>query len=695
MSTKREYSLAKTRNIGIAAHIDAGKTTTSERILYYCGKIRTLGEVHEGGATMDWMEQEQERGITITSAATTAFWNDHRINLIDTPGHVDFTVEVERSLRVLDGAVAVFCAVGGVQPQSETVWRQANKYKVPKMVFVNKMDRTGADYFKVIDKIKDRLGANAVTMQLPMGAEDQFKGIIDLIDMKATIFAEGKDDGTHFEITDVPAEYLDQAMALRFELVEKASECDDNLTEKFIMEEEITAEELKTAVRQGTIDLKLVPVFCGSAFKNKGVQPLLDGIIEYLPSPLDIEALKATDAKTDKEVEVEISDEAPFSALAFKIMTDPYVGKLTFFRVYSGVLEKGKDIVNANRGKKQRINRILRMHANHREEVDKVFAGEIAAAVGLEETTTGETLCASANPVILENIDFPEPVISIAVEPKTKGDQEKMGVGLAKLAAEDPSFRTYTDQESGQTIIAGMGELHLEIIIDRLLREFKVEANSGKPQVSYRESITKPAHADHKYAKQSGGRGQYGHVIIDIEPLEPGKGFEFVNKVVGGDIPKEYIGSVEAGARGAMNQGTLAGYPLVDVKVTLTGGSYHDVDSSEAAFKIAGSMALKEAVRKASPVLLEPIMSVEVVTPDDYLGDIIGDLNSRRGRISNMEAIQGNCQQIKAEVPLSEMFGYATTIRGMSQGRASYTMEPSHYSEVPKSVSEEIIGTKK
>lgn len=681
-----------TRNIGIAAHIDAGKTTTSERILYYCGKIRTIGEVHEGGATMDWMEQEQERGITITSAATTAFWNDHRINLIDTPGHVDFTVEVERSLRVLDGVVAVFCAVGGVQPQSETVWRQANKYSVPKMVFVNKMDRTGADFFKVLDKIKDRLGANAVAMQLPMGAEDQFKGIIDLVDMKATIFAEGKDDGTNFEVTDVPADYMDEALALRAQLIEKASECDDALTEKFIMEEEITPDEIKAAVRKGTIALKFVPVFCGSAFKNKGVQPLLDGIVDYLPSPLDVAAIKGVDIDTGEEVTVEVSDDASFTALAFKIMTDPYVGKLTFFRVYSGTLEKGMHIYNANRDKKQKINRIVRMHANHREEVEKVFAGEIAAAVGLEDTTTGETLCEEGRLITLENIDFPEPVIHIAVEPKTKVDQEKMGVALSKLASEDPSFRTYTDQESGQTIIAGMGELHLEIILDRLFREFKVEADSGRPQVSYRESITKHARADFKYAKQSGGRGQYGHVIFEVEPLEAGKGFEFVNKVVGGDVPKEYIGSVEAGAKGAMDQGTIAGYPIVDVKVTLVGGSYHEVDSSEAAFKIAGSMGFKEAIRKASPTLLEPIMAVEVVTPDDYLGDIIGDLNSRRGRINHMESIQGNCQQVKAEVPLSEMFGYATTIRSMSQGRASYTMEPSHYSEVPKSIAETIVG---
>lgn len=694
MSTVREYPLDKTRNIGIAAHIDAGKTTTSERILYYCGRIRTIGETHEGGATMDWMEQEQERGITITSAATTAFWKDHRINLIDTPGHVDFTVEVERSLRVLDGAVAVFCAVGGVQPQSETVWRQATKYNVPRMAFVNKMDRTGADFFNVLSKIQERLGANAVAMQIPIGAEDTFRGVCDLIEMKAYLYAEGKDDGTEFETVDIPDDLKETCDEYRAILVEKASECDDALMEKYIMEEEITNDELKAAIRKGTIALKFVPVLCGSAFKNKGVQPLLDAIVDYLPSPLDVAAIQGKDVDSGETVEVTPSDDAPFAALAFKIMTDPYVGKLTFFRVYSGVLEKGVNIYNANRKKKQRINRMVRMHANHREEVDRVYAGEIAAAVGLEDTTTGETLCEEKHLVTLENIDFPEPVISIAVEPKTKGDQEKMGVALGKLAAEDPSFKTYTNHETGQTIIAGMGELHLEVIMDRLLREFKVEANSGKPQVSYRETITSTAHADHKYAKQSGGKGQYGHVIIDIEPQEAGKGFEFVNKVVGGDIPKEYIPAVEKGCKAAMEQGVLAGYPIVDVKVTLTGGSYHEVDSSEAAFTIAGSMAFKEAVRKAKPVILEPIMSIEVVTPEDYLGDVIGDINSRRGRISNMEAVQG-AQQIRATVPLAEMFGYATALRGMSQGRASYTMEPSHYSEVPKSVSEEIIGSKK
>jgi len=694
LSTKREYPLDKTRNIGIAAHIDAGKTTCSERILFYCGKIRNVGEVHEGGATMDWMEQEQERGITITSAATTAFWKDYRINLIDTPGHVDFTVEVERSLRVLDGVVAVFCAVGGVQPQSETVWRQATKYKVPRMAFVNKMDRTGADFITVLSKIQERLGANAVAMQVPIGAEENFRGVVDLIEMKAYVYPEGKGDGSQYETLDIPADLKDVCDEYRALLVEKASECDDALMEKFIMEEEISNAELVEAVRKGTISLKMVPVFCGSAFKNKGVQPLLDAIVAYLPSPLDVAAIEGTDIDTGEKVVVEPSDDAPFSALAFKIMTDPFVGKLTFFRVYSGVLEKGMNIYNANRDKKQKINRIVRMHANHREEVDKVFAGEIAAAVGLEDTTTGETLCQDSRIITLENIEFPEPVIYIAIEPKTKSDQEKMGVALGKLASEDPSFKTYTDQESGQTIIAGMGELHLEIIMDRLFREFKVEANSGKPQVSYRESITASAHADHKYAKQSGGRGQYGHVIIDVEPIEAGKGFEFINKVVGGDIPKEYIAPVEAGCKAAMNQGVLAGYPIVDVRVTLTGGSYHDVDSSEAAFKIAGSMAFKEGIRKAKPVLLEPIMDVEVVTPEDYLGDVIGDINSRRGRISHMEAIQG-AQTIKATVPLAEMFGYATTIRGMSQGRASYTMEPSHYAEVPKTVSEEIIANKK
>ncbi len=692
MTINREYPLERTRNIGIAAHIDAGKTTTSERILYYCGRIRNTGEVHEGAATMDWMEQEQERGITITSASTTCFWKDHRINLIDTPGHVDFTVEVERSLRVLDGVVAVFCAVGGVQPQSETVWRQANKYKVPKIAFVNKMDRTGADFFKVVSKIRERLGANPVAMQIPVGCEENFTGVIDLVEMKAVLYEEGKTDGKEFTVTDIPSEYAQDARKYRQELIEKASECDDSLMEKFVMEEEISPEDLRRAVRKGAISLALVPVFCGSAFRNKGVQPLLDGVVDYLPSPLDVEAIKATDVKTGREVSVEVSDTAPFVALAFKIMTDPYVGKLTFFRVYSGVLEKGVVIYNANRRKKQRINRMVRMHANHREEVEQVYAGEIAAAVGLEDTTTGETLCQEGHLVTLENIDFPEPVISIAIEPKTKVDQEKMGIALGKLASEDPSFKTYTDQESGQTIIAGMGELHLEVIMDRLFREFKVEANTGKPQVSYRETITKASHVDYKYAKQTGGRGQYGHVIFDLEPLEAGQGFEFVNKVVGGDVPKEYIGAVEAGAKSAMEQGTIAGYPLVDIRVTLTGGSYHEVDSSEAAFKIAASMAMREAVRKAAPIMLEPIMSIEIETPDDYLGDIIGDMNTRRGKISYMEAVAGNAQQIRALAPLAEMFGYATTLRSMSQGRATFTMEPSHYSQVPKSVAEELFG---
>ncbi|MBR4750119.1 MAG: elongation factor G [Abditibacteriota bacterium] len=690
--TGREYPLERTRNIGIAAHIDAGKTTTSERILYYCGRIRNTVEVHEGGATMDFMEQEQERGITITSASTTVFWKDHRINLIDTPGHVDFTVEVERSLRVLDGVVAVFCAVGGVQPQSETVWRQANKYKVPKIAFVNKMDRVGADFFGVVSKIRERLGANAVAMQIPMGSEESFIGVIDLAAMKAVIYEEGATDGKEFRVTEVPAEYLAQAEEYRQELVEKAAECDEDLMEKFVMEEPVSADDIKKAVRKGTISLELVPVFCGSAFRNKGVQPLLDGVVDYLPSPLDVEAIRATDVKTGEEVELEVSDDAPFAALAFKIMTDPYVGKLTFFRVYSGVLEKGVAVYNANRRKKQRINRMVRMHANHREEVERVYAGEIAAAVGLEDTTTGETLCQEGHLVLLENIDFPEPVISIAIEPRTKADQDKMGLALSKLAAEDPSFKTFTDQESGQTIIAGMGELHLEVIMDRLFREFKVEANSGKPQVSYRETITKASRSDYKYAKQTGGKGQYGHVILEIEPLEPGQGFEFVDKVTGGDIPREYMGAVEAGIRSALEQGTVAGYPLVDVRATVTGGSYHEVDSSEAAFKIAASMAMREAVRKASPIVLEPIMLVEIDTPDDYLGDIIGDMNSRRGKIISMEAVQGKASQLRAEAPLAAMFGYATTLRGMSQGRATFTMEPSHYSQVPPEVSRQLFG---
>ena len=648
-----------------------------------------MGEVHEGAATMDWMEQEQERGITITSAATTAEWNDCRINIIDTPGHVDFTVEVERSLRVLDGVVALFCAVGGVQPQSETVWRQAEKYKVPKIAFVNKMDRTGADFNKVVEKIVDRLGANAVPIQMPIGAEDKFLGIIDLLEMHAIVYTDKA--GNDFEIEDIPAELKDQAIKAREFLIEKVSEVDENLMDKYIEGKSVTIDELKIAIRKGTITNKIIPVMCGSAFKNKGVQPLLDAVIEYLPSPLDIPPAEGIDTRTNEPITRTASDSEPFSALAFKIMSDPYVGKLTFFRVYSGTLAKGGAIYNANKGKKQRINRILRMHANHREEVECVYAGDIAAAVGLDDTNTGDTLCVENSKIKLENIVFPEPVISIAIEPKTKADQEKMGVALGRLSNEDPTFKTHTDQDTGQTIIRGMGELHLEIILDRLFREFKVEANHGRPQVSYKEAITIPAKGEGRYVKQSGGRGQYGHCYLEVEPLEPGKGFEFVNKLVGGDVPKEYVKPIQMGVEEALQSGVLAGYPVVDIRVSVTGGSYHDVDSSETAFKIAGSMGLREAIGRARPCLKEPIMSVEVVVPEDYLGDVIADLNSRRGSITHMEVISSNCQQIKANVALGEMFGYATTLRSMSQGRASYTMEPSHYEQVPQSMSNDII----
>ncbi|MEN6581336.1 MAG: elongation factor G [Armatimonadota bacterium] len=685
----RDFPLEKTRNIGIAAHIDAGKTTVTERMLYYTGRIHQMGEVHEGAATMDWMEQEQERGITITSAATTCIWNDSRINIIDTPGHVDFTVEVERSMRVLDGVVAVFCAVGGVQPQSETVWRQANKYHVPRIAFINKMDRVGSDFQKVVEKLRERLGANAVPVQLPIGAEDKFLGVIDLIRLKALVYSDNL--GRDYEETDIPDELRASALEAREYLVEKVAEIDEHLMEKYIMGEKITPEEVRAGVRTGTVRNKLVPVLCGSAFKNKGVQPLMDAVVDYLPSPLDVPPVPGIEPKTGEAITREASDNEPFSALAFKIMSDPYVGNLTYFRVYSGTLERGKQVWNASKGKRERLNRILRMHANHREEVVKVYAGDIVAAVGLDTASTGDTLCAEDHKIILESIQFPDPVIHVAIEPKTKADQEKMALALQRLANEDPTFKTHTDEDSGQTIISGMGELHLEIILDRLYREFKVEANHGRPQVSYKESITVPAHADVRYVKQSGGRGQYGHAIIDVEPMEAGEGFEFVNKVVGGDVPKEYIPSIKAGAEEAMASGVVAGYPVVDVRVILRGGSYHDVDSSEMAFKIAGSMALRQAIAKGKPTLKEPVMAVEVVVPEEFLGDVISDLNGRRGSITHLEVGAGGTQSISAKVPLSEMFGYATTLRSMSQGRASYTMEPSHYEEVPASIAENVV----
>jgi elongation factor G len=686
----REYALDKTRNIGIAAHIDAGKTTTTERILFYTGKVHRIGEVHDGAATMDWMVQEQERGITITSAATTCFWNDHRINIIDTPGHVDFTVEVERSLRVLDGVVAVFCAVGGVQPQSETVWRQANKYKVPRIVYVNKMDRIGADFLAVVAKIRERLGANAVPVQLPIGSEAYFKGVIDLIHMKAIVYTD--DLGTTSTSTDIPAELMDQAIEFRERMIEAAADADDALMEKYLEGQPISAEEIRAGLRKGTLANRTVPVICGSSFKNKGVQPMLDAVVDYLPSPVDVGAVHGIDPRNSQTIEREPADNAPFSALAFKVMSDPYVGKLTFFRVYSGTLSKGSYLYNSTKDKKERIGRILRMHANHREDVNEVFTGDIAAAVGLGDTTTGDTLCVDDKPVVLESIVFPEPVISIAIEPKTKADQEKLGASLGRLSAEDPTFRIRTDEETGQTIIAGMGELHLEIIQDRLLREFKVEANVGRPQVAYKETIRQKAKADGRFVRQTGGRGQYGHVVLEIYPLEPGEGFQFNNKTVGGSVPREYVPAVEAGVKEALETGVVAGYPMIDVGVNLVDGSFHEVDSNEMAFKIAGSMGLKEAARKASPAIKEPIMAVEIVTPEEYLGDCIGDINSRRGRIEGMEPGAGGTQVVKAQVPLAEMFGYATVVRSMTQGRASYSMEPSHYEEVPRSVADEIVA---
>jgi len=689
----REFSLDVTRNIGIMAHIDAGKTTTTERILFYTGRVYKIGEVHEGAATMDWMEQEQERGITITSAATTAHWNGHRINIIDTPGHVDFTVEVERSLRVLDGSVTVFCAKGGVEPQSETVWRQADRYGVPRMAYVNKMDILGADFYNVVNMMKDRLKCNAVPIQLPIGSEDSFKGLIDLVEMKSYIYLDDK--GQDISVEEIPADMAEKAAQYHKEMIESIVETDEELMMKYLEEEEITIPEIKKAIRVATIGLKMVPVACGTSYRNKGVQKLLDAIVDYMPSPLDIPAIKGVmvDDEDGEEHERHADDKEPFSALAFKIMTDPFVGKLCFFRVYSGTLDAGSYVLNSTKGQKERIGRILQMHANHREELKTVYSGDIAAAVGLKNTTTGDTLCNENDPIILESMDFPDPVIRVAIEPKTKASQEKMGIALQKLAEEDPTFKTYTDEETGQTIIAGMGELHLEIIVDRLLREFKVEADVGNPQVSYRETIRKTVEVDNKYSRQSGGRGQYGHVKIRVEPLEMGKGYEFVNAIVGGVIPKEYIPAVDTGIQGAMQSGVLAGYNVVDVKVTLFDGSYHEVDSSEMAFKIAGSMAFKEACRKADPVLKEPIMKVNVTVPEEYMGDVMGDLNSRRGQIQGMEARNG-AQQITALVPLSEMFGYATDMRSNTQGRGQFSMEPSHYQEVPKSIQEQIISSK-
>ena len=687
---ERKCSLEKTRNIGIMAHIDAGKTTTTERILFYTGRTHKIGETHEGAATMDWMAQEQERGITITSAATTCNWLNHRINIIDTPGHVDFTVEVERSLRVLDGSVTVFCAKGGVQPQSETVWRQANKYKVPRMAYVNKMDITGADFYGCVKQMHERLEANAVPIQLPIGAEDTFKGIVDLIKMRAFIH---KDDlGKVIEETDIPEDMKELAEEYRGKLLEAAAEQDDELMMKYLDGGELTEDEIRAALRKGTIANEIVPVCCGSSYKNKGVQELLDAIVAYMPSPLDIPDIKGVD-KDGNEVVRKTSDNEPFAALAFKIATDPFVGKLCFFRVYSGTLESGSTVLNANKDKKERIGRILQMHANHREDIEKVFAGDIAAAVGLKEVTTGDTLCDINNPVILESMEFPEPVIDIAIEPKDKVAQEKMGIALAKLAEEDPTFKVYTNHDTGQTVIAGMGELHLDIIVDRLKREFKVECNVGKPQVAYKETIRNSVRVEGKFIRQSGGKGQYGHVWLEMEPLEPGTGIQFESKIVGGAVPKEYIKPIEAGIREAAESGVLAGYPVIDFKATLVDGSYHEVDSSEAAFKIAASMAFKDGCRKAKSVILEPIMKVEITVPEEYMGDVIGDINSRRGKMEGMEA-RGGSQIIRGFIPLSEMFGYATDLRSKTQGRGTYAMEPSHYEEVPKSILETIVASR-
>ena len=701
MATPRDVSLAMTRNIGIMAHIDAGKTTTTERILYYTGINHKIGEVHDGAATMDWMEQEQERGITITSAATTCYWshtetqhdpalfkkNRHRINIIDTPGHVDFTVEVQRSLRVLDGSVTVLAAKGGVEPQSETVWRQADEYKVPRMVYVNKMDTMGADFYRCVQMLHDRLHANGVPIQLPVGQEDTFKGIIDLIDMQADIYYD--DMGNDVRVEPIPEDMQEKAQEYHDKLVEAVAETDEDLMMKYLEGEELTKEEVKAALRKATISNEIVPVVCGSSYKNRGVQKLLDAIVDYMPAPTDVEAIKGTNPETGEEEDRISSDDQPFAALAFKIMTDPYVGKLCFFRVYSGTLDAGTTVYNSVKDNNERIGRILQMHANNRKDIDTVYAGDIAAAVGLKNTTTGDTLCDEKHPIVLESMNFPEPVIRVAIEPKTKAGSEKMGIALAKLAEEDPTFRTWTDEETGQTIIAGMGELHLEIIVDRLLREFKVEANVGAPQVAYRETIRKEANQETKYARQSGGKGQYGHVKIKVEP-NPGKGYEFVNGVVGGAIPKEYIPAVDQGIQGAMKSGVLAGYPVVDVKVTLWDGSYHEVDSSEMAFSIAGSMAFKEAMKKCDPVIMEPIMKVNVIVPDEYMGNVIGDLNSRRGQINNQES-EGGTARVTALVPLSEMFGYATDLRSKTQGRGQYSMEPDVYQQVPKSVADKIM----
>lgn len=684
----RKYDLNKIRNIGIMAHIDAGKTTTTERILFYTGKLHRMGEVHEGSATMDWMVQEQERGITITSAATTCAWLGHQINIIDTPGHVDFTVEVERSLRVLDGAVAVFCSVGGVEPQSETVWRQADKYGVPRIAFINKMDRIGADFFRGVNMIRTRLGAHPVPIQLPIGSEERFSGIIDLITEKAIIYTD--DLGTQSQESSIPADMVELVAEYRVKMLEALAEYDEGLMEKYLEGHEISVDEIKAAVRKGTLSAQITPVICGSAFKNKGVQMLLDAVVDYLPSPLDLPPVKGALPGSDEEAVRHASDSEPFSALAFKIMADPYVGKLAFFRVYSGILKTGSYILNSTKNKRERVGRILRMHANHREDVEMVQTGDIAAVVGLKDTTTGDTLCDEKQSIILESMEFPDPVIDIAIEPKTKADQDKLGLSLARLAEEDPTFRVHTDIETGQTIISGMGELHLEIIVDRLLREFKVEANVGKPQVAYRETIRKAVKSEGKFVRQSGGRGQYGHVWIELEPLEPGSGFQFENKIVGGVVPREYIAPVESGIKEAMSSGVLAGYPMVDIKATIFDGSYHEVDSSEMAFRVAGSMAFKEGAKKGQPVLLEPIMRVEIVTPEEYMGDIMGDFNSRRGRIEGMESRAG-AQVIRGHVPLSEMFGYATVIRSVSQGRATYVMHFSHYDEVPKNIAETII----
>ena len=687
----RNCSLEDTRNIGIMAHIDAGKTTTTERILFYTGINYKIGETHDGASTMDWMEQEKERGITITSAATTAFWKNHRINIIDTPGHVDFTVEVERSLRVLDGSVTVLCAKGGVEPQTETVWRQADKYKVPRMVYVNKMDIMGADFYNVLNMLHNRLKTNAVPIQLPIGAEDEFKGVIDLLEMKAYVYYD--DLGKDIRVEEIPEDLKEKAEEYHEALMEHVAEQDDEIMEKYFAGEEITIDEIKKCIRKSTIANTMVPVVCGTSYRNKGVQKLLDAIVDYMPSPLDVPHIKGINPDTDEEEERPSSDEEPFSALAFKIATDPFVGKLCYFRVYSGVLTKGSSVYNASKDDRERIGRILQMHSNERKDIDEVYAGDIAAAVGLKNTTTGDTLCDEKHPIILESMEFPEPVIQLAIEPKTKAGQEKMGIALAKLAEEDPTFRTYTDEETGQTIIAGMGELHLEIIVDRLLREFKVEANVGAPQVAYKETIRSATDVDHKYARQSGGKGQYGHVKIQVEPNESGKGYEFTNAIVGGAIPKEYIPAVDAGIKGAMEAGVLAGYPVVDVKVRLYDGSYHEVDSSEMAFKIAGSMAFKEAMKKANPVILEPIMKVTVIVPEEHMGTAIGDLNSRRGQIQGQEIRMGTAQ-VDALVPLSEMFGYSNDLRSKTQGRGQYSMEPHSYIEVPKSIAEKIMSNR-